>query len=354
MAGKRHHFIPQFLLKGFVSSRRSGVLNVWMYRKDQRGIELNIENVGVEKHFYGKPEESNLDERITSLESDLAKVTDDLRSHSTLESRVQHPGLPYLIAHLSLRTRQVRQSIQSIMDSTLSGLKEHLNQREVLTAMMARELGRQGDVRRHFEQFLVDNGVPPGHIEAAMENLQPHWREVAEELLAHSLPEFSERLDVELNVSRSVVPAALRSGFIDSMSRNLDAQERVARYETLNWFLLRVATPVILGDAVCIFETRGDRRFKPLDVDGDDVQRIYLPLSAERVLVGTPYTSCPRVDPRVLNKAIARCSQDFFVSSIALPEGSSLIEGIGKWSGLLNRDQIQELVEEVKQGLVES
>jgi hypothetical protein len=67
----------------------------------------------------------------------------------------------------------------------------------------------------------------------------------------------------------------------------------------------------IARDTACLFETAGARRFKLLD-DGDDrIQRIYLPLALDRILVGTPYKKSPKVDAVVLNKAIVRCSYDF-------------------------------------------
>jgi len=68
MAGKRHHILPRFLLKGFASRvQGEGVFSV-VYRKDGKPFETNIEKISVEKHFYGKEGEISADEEITDLE----------------------------------------------------------------------------------------------------------------------------------------------------------------------------------------------------------------------------------------------------------------------------------------------
>lgn len=61
-------------MNGFTSNKRSKSVYVWMYRKDGTEIEVNTENVGVERDFYGGDQDSSLygphqklDDRITEL-----------------------------------------------------------------------------------------------------------------------------------------------------------------------------------------------------------------------------------------------------------------------------------------------
>ena len=103
MAGRRHHTIPRFLLKGFGSSRRGDEVNVWMYRKGKIGIEVNIKNVGVERDFYGTQQESGIDAQITCLENEYAPLVDDLRVMEGSSTAVSHPKIPNMVAHLSNR-----------------------------------------------------------------------------------------------------------------------------------------------------------------------------------------------------------------------------------------------------------
>ncbi len=84
MAGKRHHILPQFLLRGFASktipsSGRSDSVFVWVYRRGVIPFECATSNAAVESHFYGKEGEANVDDEITALESDFASSLNTLR-----------------------------------------------------------------------------------------------------------------------------------------------------------------------------------------------------------------------------------------------------------------------------------
>jgi hypothetical protein len=122
-------------------------------------------------------------------------------------------------------------------------------------------------------------------------------------------------------------------------------------YAPFRWFLVIPTTPIYLGDTVCLFETSGTRRFKPLNDGDDSVQRIFLPLASDRILVGTPYRKSPKVDAVVLNKAIVRCSYEYFVSANQLPLTSALPASIGKRAGVLSEVEMQRILRAIKQDL---
>jgi hypothetical protein len=83
MAGKSQHTIPRFMLKGFASGEGRNDPNVWFYGRGIPGRERTIANISVENYFYGTPEESDLDQRITLLEEDFANLVDELRLHTS-------------------------------------------------------------------------------------------------------------------------------------------------------------------------------------------------------------------------------------------------------------------------------
>jgi len=144
----------------------------------------------------------------------------------------------------------------------------------------------------------------------------------------------------------------MRGGFIDSLSKNLSMEERIAMYAPYRWFTRDAPIPLLLADCVCIFETNGARRFRSLDAgDGDETQRLYVPLSAETLLVGSRLPVAPEVDWHMLNKAAARCSYEFFISARELAAGSHLVSSLGLWSGILNGRELQAMLESVKQDL---
>lgn len=79
MAGIRHHILPRFFLKGFASKFVGQEAFTWVYRREGKIFEANILNVGVEKHFYGKAGELNVDDEITDVERGFAILLDQLR-----------------------------------------------------------------------------------------------------------------------------------------------------------------------------------------------------------------------------------------------------------------------------------
>src|SRR5438105_4323424 len=127
MAGRRHHTIPRFLLKGFASSLRGKEVYVWLYRKDAAGVETNINNVGVERDFYGRTEETDLDARMTHLETNVfSGLIDELRASRTNDDdAIYDERIPELVVHLSVRTRQLRDSVSNAMDSMLRSIGDH-------------------------------------------------------------------------------------------------------------------------------------------------------------------------------------------------------------------------------------
>jgi hypothetical protein len=336
------------MLKGFASSRRGDEVKVWMYRKDGCGVELNITNVGVEKDFYGKQEESDLDERITTLETTYGLLVDELRSHSAVTTAVNNPQIPNLIAHLALRTRHLRESVLRLSDSMVQTLRAYLSRKEIARAALIREIRKSSELRQRLSAQLVEKGIPIEKLDLVMEHLDPQIAAFVEQLLPEWMPKFDAYLDAYMSKYRSVLSDTVRESFIRAMSSNLSPEPRAAMYAAYKWFVVRTNLPVLLGDTVCLFETAGERRFKPLDDKADDVRRVYLPLASNLVLIGTLYSSGPQVDCRVLNKAIARCSLEFFVSSLAIPVDSPLVRHLGGWSGILNEQEMHILMEDLK------
>lgn len=340
MAGKRHHTIPQFLIRGFESSRRGSEVNVWLHRKGQKGIELNIRNVAAEQYFYGKPDETDLDERITHFETVLARLVDDLRVRPRTNEPVSDERIPTLVAHLALRTRQLRETASAAMASMLGVIKDHLGQMDVAKAFFAKELALEGETRDSFKVLLIRCGVSTDQIDTVMVQLAPYWDQIADNIMSLMGDTYKDIMIDQVSLYKRSLPEAARSGFIDSLSRNFAFKERSRLYSAFHWHVCHSSEALILGDSICIFETTGDRRFRPLDIGEGETVRIYVPLSARVVLVGSRGRSTPIVDFRLLCKAAARCSYEFFISSQFLSNHSHLVRGLGLWSGIVNQAEI--------------
>lgn len=353
MSGRRHHTLPRFLLKGFASNIRGKEVKTWLYRRNGTGFEANTRNVSVETDFYGKEADTDLDSRITKLEEELAPALEQLRT-CAIPAEVPDPNVAStLVTHFVLRTRQLRQSVEDLVKGFLPEFKEHLKKDDVLATLLRQELRKDGSTREGFKLLLAGHGALPDQIDAVMALPDDQMQIVSKNLVSEYREQFSELLERELSLHQSIIPAAMKGGYIDSMGRNLEAPDRILRYSTYSWFLLQANEPLLLGDSACVFETTGRRRFKPIDEFGDDVRRIYLPVAHDRLLVGTRSSFPPLIDFRDLNKSIARCSYDFFVSSEAIPEASHLRKAIGLWAGVLNSREAQQMYRELKKSFLD-
>jgi len=229
---------------------------------------------------------------------------------------------------------------KSFTEATL----QHLSDKEIARTFFAKELSREGDLRNLLKLALLEKGVKD--LEEALEQLVPNLLQIADNIIEMLGDNYQKVIDDTRAQYHDMYPQAFRGGFIDSLARNLPMTERAKTYSEFCWHVLQSPIPVILGDSVCVFETNAERRFRPIDVEADQLLRAYLPLSSQAILVGTRRESEPHVDFRLLNKAAARCSREFFLSSCELPKDSHLVKGLGLWAGLLGDREFGDLLRE--------
>ena len=323
-------------MKGFASKVIGKEVFVWHYRKDGKYIEANTRKVGAEREFYGNPSGVFVDDQITKIEQEHSQIFDRLRAKPT-SGRVTDPKFPELIAHLSVRTRFLRQSITDSLEFFL----DHLVARVTHPASL-RLIFRGPMVKEQLVIELTRQGLGEEQINALVPLIEP----LLPAILEDSIPNVLQHVTSFRDLAQIKFPEAIQEAHINALAKNPDLRERSDRYRSFNWHLFVQETPLLLGDTICVFETEPHRTLRPVD-DVDAVRRVYLPVSKDRILVGTPYQASPRLEPRSLNKAIARCSYEYFVSGVELKQDSSLPKSIGWWSGILSPSELTTIGDQV-------
>ena len=332
MAGKRQHTVPQFLLRGFESSQNGdGEALVWFYRKGQPGIETAVKGILLECYFYGKPEESDLDARITSLEASYSALTAQLRLYEGLIPANWKDPVAELVSHLCVRTRAVRESVSLALEAQFDGLLERLSRPETIKAAVDHVLRKRGRT---------------GNLAQARSELLPA-------ITAIYIAKLDE-LRSGMILPRTKRREAFRAGHIDTLSRNLDCLARRRTYEGYTWAVVHTEHELLLGDSVCIFETSGKRRFKPLDDKGDRVRRIYLPLSAHRLLIGGETVPATKVEIELIRQAASFCSWECVVSASPIQQDSALLRGMGQWGEVFDDSERESLITNMTRDFVRS
>ncbi|MFO3796916.1 MAG: hypothetical protein ACK8QZ_06475, partial [Anaerolineales bacterium] len=110
MAGKRQHYVPRFLQRGFLDDPNHKAERTWFHRRNSQAQLVGITAVGVGEYFYSKLRsdgEKTLDDMITEIELKLLPdflALKRLPVNQPIDSQVA----ARLTTHLMLRTAHLR------------------------------------------------------------------------------------------------------------------------------------------------------------------------------------------------------------------------------------------------------
>ncbi len=344
MAGIRHHILPKFLLKGFASRTEGKAVFTWVHRKGGKVFEASVVDVAVERHFYGKDEEFNLDESITEIESGFGALLDQLRREAN-GFELPPTTIADLVTHLSIRTKHLRESFVETSENLLGLLTGYLSNPDNFGAWLFDYYRRHPEVIKE----SVDKAL------TKMELTRPQRRILRRKLLNL----HPEALFAETDISQQALmfsgalamvldklPEIVKGSHIKAMAKSLVPEPRAEQYRNLRWVVYKSEVPLILGDVGCLFELERNR-FVSTSGKEDHLIRVFLPIAVDTLIVGTLASELGDVDIERVNTISASISLDFFVSSESSQRTQALSSVIGERAEILSRDEILTLVKEV-------
>jgi hypothetical protein len=358
MAGKRQHFIPQFIQSGFASHVSGDEIYTWVYRKDAKPFNTNIMNVGVEGYFYSQDGDNQVDDEITEAERSRFAVLVNTLRNSTRDVTVDPIEIAELIVHLEARTRHFRQTILNTSEYLYGMIFKFLDDRRAfgnylrrrLPVLMKRQLKEsksqlsqelksqyQKIPSRSLEVLLI--GVQP-LIEQKIESDLPRKIESDLASLLDNLSIITERIKAEL---MPIIKDAIKAGHIKALKKSIAPLEKIRWYQNLQFCVFpSLSTNIPLGDSVLVFQVEGERQFKPFTQKDDRIEAIYLPLSSNLVLVGTKMGVTPDISK--LPMAIAQCSLEYFISDSQNVINDNFHNHIGEKAYFLSEDQLDDVL----------
>jgi len=352
MAGVRHHVLPRFLLKGFASkiiqrANKKDDVFVWVFRKGVNPFEANIINVAVEKHFYGKEGELNVDDEMTNIESGFAISLDELRRQDD-SYKISDDKILEFITHLSSRTKHFRDSFIDASGYLVDNLFGYFSDYDNWKAWCIEHLKRHPEVIKNaldeafskislsaYKKAMMRQRIkkmPIERIIAGMDNEQSQY-----EFLFQAL-QFKFAAEKH-NIAKE--------SHIKALFKNLVSEPRLEYYRRLHWYLCRSSEPLILGDVGCLFKLKGESKFKSLGGTEDEIENMYLPISSDCMVVGTAFLEAPQIDFNAINEAVARCSRDFFVCSISSSYQARLLSLLGDEAEMITKDEMEQVITEL-------
>jgi hypothetical protein len=340
MSGKRQHFIPRFLLKGFASHKINDEIYTWVYRKDSNPFNTNIINIGAEGYFYSNGNDTQADDIITKAEETFSFLVKKLRDGPL--GYVNNPQIPNMIAHFEIRTRHLRESFLRTGNYFVSRLIDFMNDEKDFIEYLERTFRNDPSLlRKALEKELKKQGIPQGTLEPSLKLTYRHLPTIMKQLKPY-LRQFADYCRVNLPETLS---KAAKSGHIRALKENISPEVKANQYKDLIYRVLEVPQGgLILGDSIIIFKVEGSKLFKTFLEKKDVLNAVILPLNSRKILVGTQRRF--NISEKLLPEAIARCSLEYFVAEEDSDTNLYLQKQIGEDAYPLTKEQMEDIITE--------
>lgn len=344
MAGKRQHYIPRLLQRGFLDLSSEGAQQTWLHRRGVIPRRVSIRHIGVEDWFYSRKSQNfspTLDDVISDIEQDLAPSLRNFRSSTPGSSCDPHEAA-YAVVHLAFRTAHLRQ----IMSTSMSQL---FSEAESLFL----------DPTRLSEMIGLTGRAPASPVTKAI-------RESASELEHLGIPAtFSERLIAyEIReVGAKLVEQAVATldpifpNLFDSLADRIrEAHNSIVATspESNGWvsaltefkWTIESGEDLILPDTVALACEKDGQLLPLLFTSAKDVEAVVMPISTDRMLVARK-SDRTLIDVNHFNKEAAANSDSFFIAAKPIT-GNELIDLIGTAPANIIEKAISQAVRETE------
>ena len=345
MAGKRQHYIPRFLLKGFCSKTEGPKSFIWYFRKGSKPSEISIRDVAVSKKFYGDSSPESIDEKLTKMEQQFGPTIDRLRTDKIINTS-DLPTIVEFFINMVIRTQYIRKSFTDATGGLMEMAARNLSDphkmaavineaikqnksrfRDQLRSSMRRKLGKKMPIKE--EQIIRQVEENAEQLASLLAN--PFSKEIVKGLTA-----FNEKIDEHGTISHK-----------DALDRFLDLKEpskRHHQYSNLHW-IIRSYNPnqFILGDICVLTMDTKSQFFSPPIFSKKDNEILLLPISHDTLLIGSDSKEPLLPPPEVLNTHSVELSIDFFVSSINSEREKQLSKRVGEKANSWWKPEIEKI-----------
>ena len=336
MSGRRQHHLPMFLQKGFLSKKKKKQFYTYVFTKDRSPFETNLINVGLEIYFYGNSSESEADENITNNEIKYAEFVEGLRQ-KTENSFINSLECANLIGHMQIRAKNTRESIHEIGEAFLRGAKEKfdgIDDPEVIVRHLIKTQRKK--IAKKIREKL------PAHLNDNQKFLlTKHCLDNPKEWIAKLTPESWRQFLNGFGMFIEKLPNLVKDSHNQSLEKTTVAHGFVKTCQKFQWKLYNIPKEnLIFGDVGAIGRFKPNDEFKNLMFVNENLECVYMPISSMQILVGCNKTEnfyLPNTFD--INKAIAKLSREFFISSFNNQETQHLSSLIGRKSSMIGDEE---------------
>jgi hypothetical protein len=338
MSGRRHHYLPRFLLKGFASRLERDEAYTWVFRRDRKPFEPNIDKIAVQRDFYGQPGQAIADQLITSDENKLfSPLLDDLRS-TTLVSPEDYPLVTDLVLNLANRTNHLRESLQGMTDSLMQSVSTQYQDAEILKNFVYKE------APKNIQEIMKYLNV--GHIND--QTKRKIYNLLMEKLLIQfesQVSQIQDTMNQFYHYMHNRLPSIIQDGHNRGLAKLASPYERSEKLADLKWYVHTADdNSYILGDIGPIAYNEDKNVCRTL-IQEMNPKIIYLPISDNQILIGSVKENPEYPSPDALNVHIAEISREFFISSQKTQRELRYVNYLGNNAEMLTEEELSNLIE---------
>jgi hypothetical protein len=331
MSGIRHHFIPQFLLRGFASRSTAKATSVWVLPRDGAAYQSNIKNVAVEGHFYTLDGSPHIDDAITGSEARWAALIDAMREQP--DQPVDPAAAAELVAHLEVRTRHLRKSFESLATGVTERFVDLADDADTLGRVLLAQIYADPDqLLDPLLELLRAEGMQVPPKADLWEALRPIVPAFVEHGMHATSAELSGSLRRALDDRGSMLRRSAQTGQLRGLEQGLAPAVKVAAYTNLTFTVQRAPCEQVLGDSAVLFEVASGRRFTSFYSTDDGLLAAYLPLTPQLVLVGCAPGHQPVIEG--LPAVVAQVASEYIVAASMSEPIQALRPAIGQLASL--------------------
>ena len=315
MSGRKQHFIPQSLLRGFGFTRGNRTYVV-AYTYDRGIFTPGTDGIGAEREFYSElavdGAGETLDVKITKYEQPFPEVLSELRS--VREGAIANTKMAAeFVTHLVVRNDHFRKVATSGGEHLVRGMSDTFTDEGQAKVMFGLNRDQPSEM---FTGEIAKMWAQYSPVFEAMGVSERQFNDWIFGSVKGQFPAFFAEIVDPLKEAFAAMIEKLPEVAASAQRRNLaDGLSPPKRVEVLCQFAWRVAHPmtaVVLPDCVAVAVHANGEAFPLMLAEVEEVQTIYMPLSSDRLLVGTRGETVEPNDG--MNEAFAACSWDFFVA----------------------------------------
>jgi len=225
MSGKRQHYLPQFLHRGFASA--SDRARTWYYRRRAIPKEVGIRDVGVEDYFYSDSSDTTLDTSITALENgEFGSAIQQIRDGQP--GPISALDVPKLFAHLEVRSRHLRAGFTDSCEMLWDVTVELLKQPELLAGLFQSRYRRDPtSIVREAENQLRARNLPTEFAEQIAQTAAASLATPSSNLFA---PFWSFVLPMAEKIFKPKLREAVKTAHQDALKKSISPAIRTEQY----------------------------------------------------------------------------------------------------------------------------